>query len=309
MRADEILERNPVFLDTETTGLYRSAEIVEVAVVDINGHKLFESLVRPTKPIPAAATSVHGISDEMVAQAPGWGAVWPRLRKLLAGRIVGVYNAPFDLRMLRQSVEQQKMTWAPIGAQVCCVMQMYRKFYPRLGKGKAKKYSLAAACKQFGIDAQQTHGAAVDAKLTAEVFGYLARNGQPAPTPAPAPVPDPPIVVPPIVVPPIVVPPIVVPPTTAPTQAGVAQRRPTTQESPMPSVKAKINIALLQVLLSAAERLNEQSAYHVLRTAALMEQLAKHDDIDAALDRIEAALDMPEHEQDEIEKLREDLGF
>ena len=294
MRADEILAHDPIFLDTETTGLYRSSEVVEVAVVDINGHKLFESLVKPVAAIPAAATAIHGITNGMVAEAPGWGAVWPRLRAVLSGRTIGIYNMSFDLRLLKQSVEQKKMTWAPIGAQVCCVMQMYRKFYPRLGKGKAKKYSLETACRQFGIDAQQTHGALDDAKLTAEVFGYLARNGQPAPTPAPTPVPDPPIVVPPIV---------------APTPAGVAQRRPTTQETPMPSVNVKMNRALVQVLLSAAERLNEHSAYHVLRTAALMEQLAKHDDIDAAFDRLEAALDIPEHEQEEIEKLRKDLGF
>ena len=250
MRADEILEKAPIFLDCETTGLYRSSEVVEVAVVDRNGQKLFESLVNPTKPIPAAATAIHGISNQMVEEAPGWGAVWPRLQKILADRVVCIYNASFDVRLMRQSTEQQKMTWAPIGAEVCCVMKMYRKFYPSLGQGKAKKYSLATACRQFEIDVHQTHGALADAKLTADVFGFLARDGKPAPVPIPAPTPTPP--------------------------AG--------EETVLNS---DLNLALLTVVLAAAERLNERSPTHLLRVAALMERLAKETDVDSKLDRFD----------------------
>ena len=254
MEADKILEQDPIFLDTETTGLYKSSQVVEVAVVDRNGHKLFESLVRPTKPIPAAATAIHGITNEMVARAPGWASVWPRLQKILAGRVVCIYNASFDVRVLRQSTEQQKMTWAPIGAQVCCVMKLYRKFYPSLGQGKAKKYSLATACRQFEIDVHQTHGALADAKLTADVFGYLARDGKPAPVPIPAPTPTP---------------------------------TPTPPAGEETVLNSDLNLALLTVVLAAAERLNERSPTHLLRIAALMERLAKETDVDSKLDRFD----------------------
>ena len=215
MLADEILEHDPVFLDTETTGLYRSSEVVEVAVVDRNGRKLYESPREPRRRHPRRrhrGPRHHKPDGRPSARLglrlapPARSPVRPHSRHL---------QRPFDTRILRQSTEQKKMTWAPIGAQVCCVMQMYRKFYPSLGKGKAKKYSLETACRQFGIHAEQTHGALDDAKLTAQVFGFLARNGKPAPTPAP----DPPIVDPPIAKP-------------APTPPSGAK--------PVPSITAKI---------------------------------------------------------------------
>ena len=280
MRADQILEQDPLFLDTETTGLYRSSEIVEVAVVDAQGRELFDSLVRPTRGIPAAATAVHGITDQMVAKAPDWAAVWPHLRELLGGRVVGVYNAPFDLRMLRQSVERQRISWSPIGAQVCCVMQMYRRFYPRLGKGKARRYSLATACRQFDIDVKQTHGALADAKLTAEVFGYLARNGKAA---------------------------VKRPAATA--RPAASEPTPPSGEKTMPHLTANVNISLLTVLLAAAERLNEKSPAHVLRVAALMERLAKEEDVAGGLDRLEEVLFGGGDESEEIERLRKDIGL
>ena len=265
MRADQILEQDPVFLDTETTGLYRSSEVVEVAVVDAQGRELFDSLVRPTRGIPAEATAVHGITDEMVAKAPSWGEVWPHLRELLDGRQVGIYNAPFDMRMMRQSVEKQKMTWAPIGAEVCCVMKMYRRFYPSLGKGKARKYSLATACREFGIDEEQTHGALADARLTAKVFGYLARDGKPA----------------------VEQPTAVERPAVVQRPAATSEDTPSSGGEKMAHLDANLNVSLLTVLLAAAEKLNARSPAHVLRVAALMDQLAGGGDVDASLARME----------------------
>ena len=57
------------FLDTETTGLSvtTGARIVEIAIVDLHGEPLLNTLVNPEEPIPSAAQQVHGISDEMVA--------------------------------------------------------------------------------------------------------------------------------------------------------------------------------------------------------------------------------------------------
>ena len=286
MRADQILEQDPLFLDTETTGLYRSSEVVEVAVVDAQGRELFDSLVRPTRGIPAEATAVHGITDEMVAKAPSWGSVWPHLRELLGGRAVGIYNAPFDLRMMRQSVEKQKMTWAPIGAEVCCVMQMYRRFYPSLGKGKARKYSLATACREFGIDEEQTHGALADAKLTAKVFGYLARDGKPA-VERPAAIERPAVV----------------------QRAAASEPTPPSGGETMAHLNANLNVSLLTVLLAAAERLNARSPAHVLRVAALMDQLAKAGDVDATLARLEETVFGGVSESEEIEQLGKSIGL
>ena len=91
-----------LFLDTETTGLDGTAEIIEIAVVDADGRVLLDTLVRPLRPIPAVATRIHGIQDYLVASAPAWPEVVPRLETILADRRVVVYNAAFDRRMVSQ---------------------------------------------------------------------------------------------------------------------------------------------------------------------------------------------------------------
>lgn len=95
-------DRRTVYIDTETTGLDGSAEIVDIALVDADGTLLFESLVLPDQRIPTEATTIHGITNAMVAGAPRWSVVYPEVQRLLAGRGIVVYNAEFDFRMFNQ---------------------------------------------------------------------------------------------------------------------------------------------------------------------------------------------------------------
>lgn len=55
---------NFVILDTETTGLDEHDEIVEVAVIDMSGKVLLNTLVNPIQPIPYEATQIHGITND-----------------------------------------------------------------------------------------------------------------------------------------------------------------------------------------------------------------------------------------------------
>ncbi|MFX8848620.1 3'-5' exonuclease, partial [Acinetobacter baumannii] len=66
------LSRPLAFLDLETTGINISTDrIVEIAIVKINidGTKQVKrKLINPQMPIPAGATEVHGITDDMVKE-------------------------------------------------------------------------------------------------------------------------------------------------------------------------------------------------------------------------------------------------
>ena len=92
-----------IILDTETTGLDLSAEIVQISLITIDGASLFDSLVKPTQPIPPEATAIHHITDLDVAQAPSFNMIYDRLKALLEGKRVVTYDADFDIQMLRQS--------------------------------------------------------------------------------------------------------------------------------------------------------------------------------------------------------------
>ena len=61
------IAEKPVYIDTETTGLEKTDEIVEFSIVDFDGSILYSSLVKPSKPIPTEASRIHGITNEMVS--------------------------------------------------------------------------------------------------------------------------------------------------------------------------------------------------------------------------------------------------
>ncbi|MHB6912838.1 3'-5' exonuclease [Streptomyces sp. DB-54] len=88
-------------LDTETTGLGRGSRIVEIAVTTAAGTVLLDTLLNPGEPIPAEATDIHGITDAMVADAPSFSEVLPRLTEALAGRRTVIYNRDYDTGRLR----------------------------------------------------------------------------------------------------------------------------------------------------------------------------------------------------------------
>lgn len=92
-----------VVIDCESTGLQADARVVEVAAVDAHGGRLlFESLVHPGTRIPAKATTIHKITNEMVAHAPSWDRVVPQLAAAVGGpKVLLAYNASFDSGLIR----------------------------------------------------------------------------------------------------------------------------------------------------------------------------------------------------------------
>lgn len=86
-----------VILDTETTGLDDGARIVEISITTATGDVLLDTLVNPGVPIPAEASDIHGITDEMVAAAPPFSEVVAELCEAIKGKRVLIYNLSYDL--------------------------------------------------------------------------------------------------------------------------------------------------------------------------------------------------------------------
>ena len=114
-----------IILDTETTGLDLSAEIVQISLITIDGASLFDSLVKPTQPIPPEVTAIHHITDLDVAQAPSFDMIYDRLKALLEGKRVVIYNAGFDIQMLRQSGRHYHLPVLTI-KKTCCIEMLSR---------------------------------------------------------------------------------------------------------------------------------------------------------------------------------------
>jgi DNA polymerase-3 subunit epsilon len=172
---------NPLYLDTETTGLDAHAQVVEVTVMDDAGALLLDTFVKPTVAIPPVATAIHGITDAQVASAPAFPAVWAQLKPLLVGRTVIIYNAQYDVRLLRQSAVMHDLSItaeleAGIGWQ--CAMQLYADFHGEWDEhhGNNKWQNLGAACQQMHIAKNdvRAHRAAGDCELTRRLIHALA---------------------------------------------------------------------------------------------------------------------------------------
>jgi DNA polymerase-3 subunit epsilon len=176
--ARQVLAANPLYLDTETTGLRSSDEIVEISVIDDAGAAIFEALVKPSKPIPADATLVHGIRNADVQNARSWPVIWIQVREVLRDRMVVMYNAEFDLRMMQQSYTLYKLPWEKFKFTSFDLLKLYSEFrgdWDGIRRGY-RYHSLADAGRQCNINLPNAHRATKDTMLTRALLHHIAGN-------------------------------------------------------------------------------------------------------------------------------------
>ncbi len=125
--ARDLLERSDwVILDTETTGTSQYDEIVQIAIIAADGRVLCDTLVRPTRTIPPEATAIHGISDADVKDALLFPDVYRRVKEILSGKRIIVYNAQFDLRLIHQTLAKHNLLPYDLDSdQAECAMLVY----------------------------------------------------------------------------------------------------------------------------------------------------------------------------------------
>lgn len=179
--ARQIMATDPLFLDTETTGLDDDSEVCEIAVVTASGRTRFQTLVRPTQPIPAEATAIHGITDEMVANAPTFDRVLPNLMAALRNRVVVIYNAEYDVKLIAQSAWAVDETlvgdWQALEVRNVCAMKLFARFYGEWNEQRQdyRWQKLGMAAQFCGLEIpKDLHRARADAMLTLGVMQYMA---------------------------------------------------------------------------------------------------------------------------------------
>lgn len=175
--ARQVLEKNPIYLDTETTGLDKSAEIVEISIVDDSGATLVESLVKPTQLIPAEAMAIHGITQEMVSKAPAWPILYATVRGVLYGRLIVIYNAEYDIRLMQQSHGRYRLPWKDT-FQTVDLLKLYAEYRGEWDPYRRgyRFHSLDSAGKQCQISLPNAHRATADTLLSRALLHYIAEN-------------------------------------------------------------------------------------------------------------------------------------
>jgi DNA polymerase III epsilon subunit-like protein len=167
-------------LDIESTGIGKTADVVEIGVVSSAGEVLYESLIRPPD-LAAFATSkareANGIDPDELSSAPTLPEVWPQVLPLVTtGRLVA-FNFDFDGRVLRQSAYRQGLIVPPIKG--LCAMKLSAawlelSFWPKLDE-------VLAAIGIERTSVEREHRAAGDALVTVrliETLKVLSRQGR-----------------------------------------------------------------------------------------------------------------------------------
>jgi DNA polymerase III subunit epsilon len=117
-----------VVIDTETTGLDSDDEIVEIAICNLQRQPLFQSLVKPTKEVSIGAFNCHGISQELLSDAPTFPEVYDRVEITLRNKLILGWNIHFDLKRILYccSLYGQKISNF---SGVCDVMNIYAEWF------------------------------------------------------------------------------------------------------------------------------------------------------------------------------------
>ncbi|MBE4736656.1 3'-5' exonuclease [Streptomyces caniscabiei] len=167
--------------DTETTGVdVENDRIVSAAVVvqDAPGTRprVTRWLVNPGVPVPAAATAVHGLTDEQLQRDGRWPApVMEEIARALAeqavrGRPLVVMNAPFDLTLLDRELRRHRASSLDRYVETTPLRvldpRVLDKHLDRYRKGRR---TLTDLCAHYEVTLDGAHDAAADAQAAMDV--------------------------------------------------------------------------------------------------------------------------------------------
>jgi len=162
-------------IDLETTGWSPEvAAITEIAAVRVRGgvrRGEFASLVNPGVPVPPGIEDLTGISDWMLAAAPGVAAVLPGLLRFAEGCVLVAHNAPFDVGFLLAACTACGLAWP--GFTVLDTVMLARHV---MDPDEVPDCKLGTLAGFFRAGTSPCHRALADARATADVLGWLIRR-------------------------------------------------------------------------------------------------------------------------------------
>ncbi|MFP4138109.1 MAG: DNA polymerase III subunit epsilon [Halomonas sp.] len=173
-----------IVLDTETTGIdpREGHRLIEIGAVEMVNRRLtgrrYHQYINPERTIEEEAISIHGITNERVADEPVFAEVADAFWSFIEGAELVIHNAPFDvgfidheLAMLNRVRGEPALGPVAENCRILDTLQLARDKHP------GQRNSLDALCKRYEIDNghRVLHGALLDAEILADV--YLAMTG------------------------------------------------------------------------------------------------------------------------------------
>lgn len=165
-----LLSENCVILDTETTGLDWEDQVIELAIVSMTGETLYHSLFNTDKEISNGAMYVHGITQECLSKYPTFKDEWSKIKSILDGKVLLIYNSKFDIRLLNQTLAAYDIDDF-IDNPTQCIMLMFADYID-----SRRWVKLIDACGIMDLEVYQTHRATDDCLLVLELIKAIAKD-------------------------------------------------------------------------------------------------------------------------------------
>lgn len=160
-----------IAIDLETTGLNPIFDrIIEISAITYENGKevsIFTSLINPKCKIPASATNVNHITNDMVQQYPDEFTIIPQFLDYIGnaiseGTVLVAHNAPFDIKFLINTVNRIQKTATFIFQDT---LYLSRKFFKGLDN-----YKLNTVSNFFNIPILNLHRSEDDSRLCGGIF-------------------------------------------------------------------------------------------------------------------------------------------
>jgi DNA polymerase-3 subunit epsilon len=160
-----------VAVDVETTGLQPLRQrIIEVALVRFRDGEIgeqFSTLINPEKRIPKFISTLTGITDEQVSDAPPFSSIAPQIEEWVGSSLLVGHNVGFDINFL--NAELARAGRVNLINDRLDVMGLASRLVPGLRRPSLDKVAL-----HFGFNPRKVHRALVDAELAGQVAIQLA---------------------------------------------------------------------------------------------------------------------------------------
>lgn len=165
-----------IVFDLETTGLSTDTDaIIEISALKVENGDItaeFSTLVNPCMHIPFMASSVNGITDDMVKDSP---KIEEALRDFIAfigdSALVGQNIVRFDMKFIQRDL--LKYFGRTLNNKLVDTLFLSKRYLPDLDS-----HSLGSLADYYDVSYEGAHRALADCKITLQVYQCLIKESE-----------------------------------------------------------------------------------------------------------------------------------
>jgi len=168
-----------IVVDVETSGLdpKQGARVIEIAAIRTPGDGTvtdsFHTLINPGS-TDVGLTSIHGITAEMISDAPLFEQITQHIREIFSNAIFVAHHALFDERFVASE-------FGHAGEQLTVMPGTCTYWMSRSVTDGVENHKLGTLAEHYGIDGGLAHSAFSDAMVVVKMLPHLiSRMSNPA---------------------------------------------------------------------------------------------------------------------------------